>query len=187
MAQTLSDIKKRMLQSVSNGTMTVSPMLNTMKCTNKGLMFRLWWKERVWQTLKLTLSPKFYFYKLFHDTLPFQKNRSRSTLIEELETCLEDMEFTLEMKDEDKEGYSSLYEKENVVVDLSKFYEMCDMKNQKVLSYKGCVNVEITITESGSVETEVTFYSEDLNLNEENVKDWSHHLNHVTLGHIQFQ
>jgi len=169
------------------GTMTVSSMSNTMKCTSQGLMFRLWWKERAWQSLKLSLSPKFYFYKLFHDILPFQKYRSRSTLIEELESCLEDMDFTLEMKDEDKEGYSSLYENDNVAVDLTKFYEICDIKNQNVSCYQGCVNVEITISDGGTVETDVTFYSKDLNLNEENVKDWSHHLNHVTLDHIQLQ
>lgn len=186
----LLDFKKRMSRlkhaPCISGTISVSPMLNTMKSTHTGLMFRLWWKEQTWRSLKLTLSPKFYFYKLFHDILPFQKNRTRDELIEQIEACLEAMDFTLEMKDEDKEGYSSLYEKDNIKVDMSKFYQVCDIKNRETVIFQGCVNVEITISETGTVETDLTFFSEDLNLNDDNYKDWSQYLNHVTLDYIQF-
>lgn len=172
-----------------NKTVNVPRMINTMKSTEKGLMFRLWWQERPWQSLRLCLSPEFYFYKLFHDILPYQTHeRSLTDVIEQLESCLEDMDFDLAMKDEDKEGYSSLYEKCDVSVDMSKFFDICNIhQNQQPSRYQGDMNIEITITEPNMLETDVTFYSHDLDFHHPDIKDWSHHLNHVTLDRIHFQ
>ena len=172
-----------------HGTIDIPPTLEIMRVSHDGENFRfvMVWTERSWQSMRICLGPKFYFYDLFARTLIIEKNKDRNMkqVIEEIQSFMDRHAFELQVELNETDGYHCIYDG-RFEVELSKFFAISqiDAKQMKLKhSYQGRIRIQIVLEEE-TTDIDFSFMSD---VNCEKPSDEVLSLNHITIGEIIFK
>jgi len=115
----------------------------------KNLWFSIWWHEHWQETLKLCISPDFYFYELLTDILPMGSRESFAVTAEDAKHWLTERDFSIELEDVEGDWYVGTFMKEACTVDLTALCALPDVSKHKHLlhtRYTGNLYLELGLT-----------------------------------------
>jgi len=153
------------------------------------LKWQLSWTEKSGKSLKMCVSPSFYFYSLIKDILPLRLNMNMHENYDDVIDWMVKQEFETEIEDADPEGYYCVFKKEDVQLNLEEFQKKALKPLSHVVQkeYTGTLFIELSRAQFECT-VKIDFTSLFIGpIAPDNYIQHSHECDIMSMNHLTFQ